>query len=86
MQPDDAAQAYGTPTGATAANWGSVKCAYVTCSVGNVVPPDLHQLFIAKADALTPADKTEYHAFAASHTPFASQPAALATLLASIIV
>lgn len=36
-------------------------------------------------DALTPANKTDYHAFAASHMPFVSQPAALAMLLASLI-
>ena len=85
MQPDDPAQAYGTPTGATAANWGSVKRAYVGCSADNVIPPDLQQLFITEADALAPANKTDFHAFAASHTPFVSQPAALATLLDGLI-
>ena len=85
MQPDDPAQAYGTPTGATAANWGSVKRAYIGCSADNVIPRDLQQLFISEADALSPSNKTDFHAFAASHTPFVSQPQALATLLASLI-
>ncbi len=85
MQPDDPAQAYGTPTGATAANWGSVKRSYIGCTADNVIPPDLQQLFIAEADTLTPGNKTDYHSFASSHTPFVSQPEALATLLASLI-
>ena len=85
MQPDDPAQPYGTPTGATAANWGSVKRAYVGCTFDNVIPPALQQLFISEADALAPSNKTDYHAFASSHTPFVSQPAALAALLASLI-
>jgi pimeloyl-ACP methyl ester carboxylesterase len=85
MQPDDPAQAYGTPTGATAKNWGSVKRAYIGCSGDNVIPPDLQQLFITEADALTPANKTDYHALTGSHTSFVTQPAALATLLADAI-
>jgi len=85
MQPDDPAQAYGTPTGATAANWGSVKRSYVGCTADNVIPPALQQLFIREADALTPGNRTDYHAFASSHTPFVSQPAALADLLATLI-
>lgn len=85
MQPDDPAQAYGTPTGATAANWGSVKRAYIGCTADNVIPTDLQQLFIAEADALTPGNKTDYRAFAASHTPFVSQPKALVALLAELI-
>ena len=85
MQPDDPAQPYGTPTGATAANWGSVKRSYIGCTADNVIPPDLQQLFISEADALTPANKTDYHAFASSHLPFVSQPDALATLIASLV-
>lgn len=85
MQPDDPAQAYGTPTGATAANWGSVKRAYIGCTGDNIIPPALQQLFISEADALSPANKTDYHAFASSHLPFISQPDALATLIASLV-
>lgn len=85
MQPDDPAQAYGTPTGATAANWGSVRRAYIGCTADNVIPPDLQQLFIAEADALAPANKTDFHAFAASHTPFVSQPEALAALIGKLV-
>lgn len=85
MQPDDPAQAYGTPTGATAANWGSVKRSYIGCTSDNVIPPALQQLFISEADTLTPNNKTDYHAFASSHLPFVSQPDALATLIANLI-
>jgi len=84
MQPDDPAQPYGTPTGATAGNWGSVRRSYIGRTADNVIPPALQQLFISEADVLTPANKTDYHAFAASHTPFVSQPEALAALIASL--
>lgn len=85
MQPDDPVQPYATPTGATAANWGSVKRSYIGCTADNVIPPALQQLFISEADALSPNNKTDYHAFASSHTPFVTQPEALATLIASLI-
>ncbi len=41
--------------------------------------------FISEADTLTPSNKTDFHAFASSHTPFVSQPAAIAALIASLI-
>ncbi len=62
-----------------------MKRSYIGCTSDNVIPPALQQLFISEADALTPANKTDYHAFASSHLPFVSQPDALATLIASLV-
>lgn len=84
MTPDDPAQPFGVPTGATAANWGSIKRAYIGCSQDNAVTPDLQQLFISEADKLTPANLTDFHAFPSSHSPFVAQPQALADLIATI--
>ena len=85
MQPDDPVQAYGTPTGATAGNWGKVARAYLGCTSDNTVPPALQQLFVSEADALAPATKTDFHAFDSSHTPFFAKASELAELLATLI-
>lgn len=85
MQPDDPVQAYGTPTGATAANWGSVVRAYIGCTADNTVPPALQRLFVSEADALTPANKTDFRTFDSSHTPFFAKASELADLLETLI-
>jgi pimeloyl-ACP methyl ester carboxylesterase len=85
MQPDDPAQAYGTPTGATAKNWGSVKRAYIGCTGDNTVPPALQKLFVSEADTLAPSNKTDFHTFDSSHAPFFAKPSELADLLATLI-
>lgn len=84
MTPDDPAQPFGVSTGATAANWGSIKRTYIGCSQDNAVTPDLQQLFIGEADKLTPTNLTDFHSIASSHSPFVSQPQALADLIASV--
>ena len=85
MQPDDPAQAYGTPTGATAKNWGSVKRAYIGCTADNTVPATLQKLFVSEADMLAPSNKTDFHTFDSSHTPFFAKASALADLLVTLI-
>ena len=85
MQPDDPVQAYGTPTGATAKNWGSVARAYIGCTADNTVPALLQKLFVSEADTLTPSNKTDFHAFDSSHTPFFAKASELADLLATLI-
>lgn len=85
MQPDDPAQAYGTPTGATAKNWGSVKRAYIGCTADNTVPAALQKLFVSEADTLAPSNKTDFHAFDSSHMPFFAKASALAELLVTLI-
>ncbi len=84
MTPDDPAQPFGTPTGATVGRWGSIKRAYIGCTQDNAVTPDLQQLFISEADKMTPQQLTEFHAFASSHSPFVSKPQQLADLIATI--
>ncbi|WP_431102991.1 alpha/beta hydrolase [Roseateles noduli] len=85
MQPDDPVQAFGTPTGATSAKWGSVARAYVGCTADNAVPPALQKLFVSEADTLAPQTKTDFRTFSGSHTPFFSNPSGLADLLATLI-
>jgi len=85
MQPDDPVQAYATPTGATAKNWGSVARAYIGCTADNTVPPSLQKLFVSEADMLTPANKTDFRTFDSSHTAFFAKASALADVLTTII-
>ncbi|HJW10963.1 MAG TPA: alpha/beta fold hydrolase [Albitalea sp.] len=84
MTPDDPASAFGTPTGATAAKWGKIPRAYIGCTQDKAVTPNLQQLFIQEADALTPANKTDFRPFDSSHSPFLSRPQALADLIAAL--
>lgn len=85
MQPDDPVQAYGTPTGATAKNWGSVPRAYIGCTADNTVPPALQKLFVSEADALSPSNKTDFRTFDSSHTAFFAKASDLADVLTTII-
>jgi pimeloyl-ACP methyl ester carboxylesterase len=85
MQPDDPVQAYATPTGATAKNWGSVPRTYIGCTADNTVPPALQKLFVSEADALSPSNKTDFRTFDSSHTAFFAKASALADVLATII-
>lgn len=85
MQPDDPVQAYGTPTGATAKNWGSVPRTYIGCTADNTVPPALQKLFVSEADTLTPGNKTDFRTFDSSHTAFFAKASALADILTTII-
>jgi pimeloyl-ACP methyl ester carboxylesterase len=85
MQPDDPIQPFATPTGATVGGWGTVPRTYIGCTQDNVLPPALQRKFVAEADLLSPANKTDFRTFASSHTPFFSQPAALAALVATLV-
>jgi len=84
MTPDDPAQTFGTPTGATVTRWGSVKRAYIGCTQDNAVTPDLQTLFISEADQLTASQPTDFRPFDSSHSPFLSRPEALADLIAEL--
>jgi pimeloyl-ACP methyl ester carboxylesterase len=83
MQPDDPVAPFGTPTGATAEGWGRVPRAYIGCTDDNVIPPALQKRFVSEADSLAPGTRTEFVAFASSHTPFFSKPGELAAVIAA---
>lgn len=84
MAPDDPAQPFGTPTGATAARWGSIKRAYIGCTQDNAITPDLQKIFVSEADQLTPSQLTDFRPFESSHSPFLSKPQQLADLVAEL--
>jgi len=84
MSCDEPASSLSTPTGATAARWGSIARSYIGCTLDNAVTPDLQALFISEADALTPGNKTDVKSLVSSHCPFLSQPDALADIIATV--
>ncbi len=81
---DVPAAPFATPIATTAARWGAIERHYVMCAQDRVILPALQQRFVAEADALTPERPTHVHRLDSSHSPFLSQPAALADLLAAI--
>ncbi|MER5936623.1 alpha/beta fold hydrolase [Streptomyces sp. NPDC001928] len=65
----------------TAQRYGSVPHAYVTCARDNAVPLALQHRFIKEIDAVS-ASPTAVTELDSSHSPFLSQPAALAEAIA----
>lgn len=84
LTPDVPVAPFATPVATTAARWGAVPRHYIRCLQDQAIRPALQQRFIAAADAFVPAHPTRVHTLDASHSPFMSQPQALATLLADI--
>lgn len=86
LTPDVPVAPFATPIATTAARWGSISRHYIRCSQDNAIKPALQQRFINEADAFVPNNRTVVHDLASSHSPFLSQPAALANLLIKIAV
>jgi pimeloyl-ACP methyl ester carboxylesterase len=70
-----------TPVVTTPDRWGSVRRHYVMCLQDQAIRPALQQRFIDEANAFAPAQPTTVHQMDASHSPYLSQPDALAELL-----
>lgn len=85
LTPDVPAGPMATPIETTADRWGALPRHYIRCTQDQAIRPALQQRFIAEADAFTPGNPTVVHTLEASHSPFLSQEAALAGLLARIV-
>ena len=77
LSPDGPAGVAGEAITVTAQRYGTVGHTYVVCTQDNVIPVALQRLFVTEIDAvsLKPTTVVELDA---SHSPFLSQPAALA--------
>lgn len=84
LVPDDPVAPAATPILRTAANWGSVERHYIKCLQDGAMPQPLAQRMVDTADREFPSRRTILHTMSTSHSPFLSQPQALAQLLASI--
>ncbi|MGU7769916.1 alpha/beta fold hydrolase [Burkholderia sp. MR1-5-21] len=84
MSCDVPAAPFATAIPTTAARWGAIDRHYIKCLQDRVILPALQQRFIDDADAFTPDNPTHVHQLDSSHSPFVSQPAVLAGVLADI--
>jgi pimeloyl-ACP methyl ester carboxylesterase len=71
--------AHGTP-----ANWGTVPRLFIRCTLDQALPLALQDRMIREADQATPNNRFATATLASSHSAFASQPAQVAALLASL--
>ncbi|MDX3319738.1 alpha/beta fold hydrolase [Streptomyces sp. ME03-5684b] len=65
--------------------YGSIPHAYVVCTLDNAIPPAMQRHFIKEIDAVSVAPTTVTE-LEASHSPFLSQPGALAEAIAAAAV
>lgn len=84
LTPDEPIQAFTTPVSATAARWGSVPRAFIRCTGDRAIPLAVQDKMIADADAFTPGNAFVQKTLTTSHSPFASNPLALAETLVSL--
>ena len=84
LTPDVPPAAFATAVVTTAGRWGAIERHYIRCAQDRAIMPNLQQHFIDLADAFTPGNQTHVHDLDSSHSPFMSQPEALAALLATI--
>ena len=84
LTPDVPVGPFATPVVTTTARWGSVPRHYIKCLQDRAIRPALQQRFIDEANAFVPAMPMRVHALDSSHSPFLSQPKALADVLAAI--
>jgi pimeloyl-ACP methyl ester carboxylesterase len=84
LTPDVPVQPFATPIATTPERWGSIQRHYIKCLQDRAIRPGLQQRFINEANAFVADRPTHVHALDSSHSPFMSQPKALAVLLAKI--
>lgn len=81
LTPDLPLSLWTSRTGATKERWGRIPRGYIRCTQDRAIAPALQDLMIREADALTPGNAFTVESLESSHSPFASQPEALAALL-----
>jgi len=81
LTPDDPAQPFGQTIVVTAASWGAIPRTFIKCQRDFAVRPGTVDRMVAEADAFTPGNRTDVISLDTSHSPFFSQPQALATVL-----
>jgi len=72
------------PVTLTRASWGTVPRAFIRCTADRCIPISGQDQMIAEADAFTPGNAFVQKTLNSSHSPFASAPAELVSLLTSL--
>lgn len=66
----------------TPGRWGRVPRTFIRCALDRGMTPALQDRMIKEADEATPDNPFEVHTLESAHSPFASMPGRLASLLA----
>lgn len=83
LHPDEPAQVAGVPSPITAARFGTVDRHYIRCADDRAIVAAGQDHMVAVTDAAIGGSTTVHH-MATSHSPFYSDPAGLAEILASV--
>ncbi len=83
LHPDEPAKVTGVPSTVTHANYGTVARHFIECTADNAIVIGGQREMIRLMDEAM-GDITTVHTMDASHSPFHSQPQALADIIASI--
>lgn len=81
LTPDLPLAYWTTEIGATLERWGRLPRTYIRCTEDRALPLALQDLMIREADAWTPGNRFDRKSLKTSHSPFASAPESLATML-----
>jgi pimeloyl-ACP methyl ester carboxylesterase len=84
LTPDDPIGHFATPSQRTLAKWGSVPRSYIRTLKDNALPLALQDRFLRETAAFAPGNPTKVYNLDSGHSPFLSQPKALADLLLGI--
>ena len=84
LTPDDPVQPYAAVAAVTAARWGAIPRTVIKGLQDRAVRPRMIDKMVTDADAFTPNNKTQVLTLETSHSPFLSQPKALADLLLAL--
>lgn len=84
LTPDVPIVPFATPIATTPERWGRVRRHYIHCTQDQAIRPRLQERFVREANAFVPDRPTAVHTLDSSHSPFLSQPEALARLLVQI--
>ncbi|MGW0424692.1 alpha/beta fold hydrolase [Streptomyces sp. NPDC003015] len=82
LSADAPAGVFGETITVTAGRYGSIPHSYVVCTRDNAVRPELQRLIVKEIDSIS-ARPTTVTTLDSSHSPFFSQPAALADIICS---
>ena len=84
LTPDDPIGPFAAPAHRTVANWGSVPRSYVRTLKDNALPIALQNRFIRETNAFAFRNPTKVYDIDSGHSPFLSQPRALADILLAV--
>lgn len=84
LTPDDPIGHFATPAVRTLDNWGGVPRSYIRTKRDNALPLALQDRFLRETAQFAPSNPTRVYDLESGHSPFISQPEALAHILLEV--